>query len=90
MLNLIIFLDHIFVAEDSNAEVFAKVAQPIVESAVNGINGTLFAYGQTASGKTYTMMGTKEEPGVIILSIFHIFEQIKNITGRHFLLRYIL
>ncbi|XP_019887036.1 kinesin-like protein KIF16B [Ooceraea biroi] len=30
-----------------------------------GYNGCLVAYGQSASGKTYTMMGTKEDPGLI-------------------------
>ena len=32
-------------------------AKPILEQVLRGYNGTIFAYGQTASGKTYTMQG---------------------------------
>jgi kinesin family protein 5 len=33
------------------------VGQPIVDAAFEGINGTMFAYGQTSSGKTFTCVG---------------------------------
>lgn len=68
---------------------FDKVVKPIVDAAVNGFNGTVFAYGQTSSGKTYTMMGTSEEPGVIPLAIEYMFDAIACATGREFLLRLI-
>ena len=32
-------------------------ARPIIDSVIEGFNGTIFAYGQTSSGKTHTMMG---------------------------------
>lgn len=35
----------------STRDLYDKVAEPIVQSAVNGFNGTIFAYGQTSSGK---------------------------------------
>ena len=41
--------------------------------------GTIFAYGQTNSGKTYTMMGTDDNPGFIPLAISYIFDYIKNV-----------
>ncbi|RKO84700.1 kinesin motor domain-containing protein, partial [Blyttiomyces helicus] len=41
----------------------------VVRAAMEGINGTVFAYGQTASGKTYSMMGIEEQPGVIPQSV---------------------
>ncbi|KAI8815166.1 P-loop containing nucleoside triphosphate hydrolase protein, partial [Cladochytrium replicatum] len=44
---------------------YDRTTRKIVWSAMEGINGTVFAYGQTASGKTYTMMGIEEQPGVI-------------------------
>ena len=43
--------DHIFDEVRKTEELFDIVAKPIVENAVKGINGTLFAYGQTSSGK---------------------------------------
>ncbi|XP_012226880.2 uncharacterized protein [Linepithema humile] len=79
--------DHIFDMDASNKDVFDSVVRPIVDATVNGFNGTVFAYGQTSSGKTYTMMGTSEEIGIIPLAVEHIFEAIANTSGREFLLR---
>ena len=41
--------------------------------------GTIFAYGQTSSGKTFTMMGSDLAPGVIPLSMEEVFQTIKNV-----------
>lgn len=37
-------------------------------------NGTVFAYGQTSSGKTYTMNGTEMHPGIMYRTFDHLFE----------------
>ena len=50
-----------------------------LSSSVKGINGTIFAYGQTSSGKTFTMLGAEGQPGLIrygINEIFHLVEQV--------------
>lgn len=44
--------------------------------------GTVFAYGQTASGKTYTMMGSKDYLGVIPRAIHDIFQKIKKVNSQ--------
>jgi hypothetical protein len=50
--------------------------------------GTIFAYGQTSSGKTHTMKGDgKSEFGIIPFAIADIFAHIENTTSREFLLR---
>ncbi|KAI9283688.1 kinesin motor domain-containing protein [Umbelopsis sp. AD052] len=54
---------------------------------MEGYNGTVFAYGQTASGKTYTMVRTHNEPGVIPRAVNDVFEYIKANSTREFLLR---
>ena len=41
--------------------------------------GTLFAYGQTASGKTHTIMGDESEPGIVPLAIQDIFNHINEV-----------
>lgn len=46
-------------------DIFDALAPPLLRSAVDGYNVTVFAYGQTASGKSYTMLGTPEAPGFI-------------------------
>lgn len=66
---------------------FNDIAKPIVEAAIAGINGTIFAYGQTSSGKTYTMTGTDDSPGIIPLAVLNLFDAIKNIPDRDFLVR---
>lgn len=83
------FADYVFGTNSSNNDVFDNVVRPIVDATVNGFNGTVFAYGQTSSGKTYTMMGTSEEPGVIPMAVEYMFDAIANTPGREFLLRLI-
>lgn len=72
--NMAFAFDQVFGPEASNAIVFQKVARELVHSAMNGINATIFAYGQTSSGKTHTMKGTSELPGVIPLSVQTLFQ----------------
>ena len=54
---------------------------------IGGFNGTVFAYGQTSSGKTHTMRGTPDEPGIIPLAVAEIFDKINSMQDREFLLR---
>ena len=55
--------DKIFNEDTSTQQVYDTIAKPIVDSAMNGLNGTIFAYGQTSSGKTYTMQGPRSMDG---------------------------
>ncbi|NWX41911.1 CENPE protein, partial [Steatornis caripensis] len=79
--------DRVFHSSDNTQQLYEGVAVPIIESAVQGYNGTIFAYGQTASGKTYTMMGNEDSVGVIPKAIQHVFKVICEIPDREFLLR---
>ncbi|XP_042667809.1 centromere-associated protein E [Centrocercus urophasianus] len=79
--------DRVFHSCDNTQQVYEDVAVPIIQSAVQGYNGTIFAYGQTASGKTYTMMGNKDSLGIIPKAIQHVFKIICEIPDREFLLR---
>eukprot|EP00170_Pyropia_yezoensis_P003000 contig_12556_g3007 len=79
--------DHLFLPGSTNEQVYDAVAAPIVRSAVSGINGVVFAYGQTASGKTHTMLGTAADPGVTARSIAGVFDAVRASPGREFLLR---
>jgi len=56
--------------------VFDCVAKPVVERVLEGYNGTIFAYGQTGTGKTFTMVGEKESPGIIPRALEYIFSKI--------------
>ena len=74
--------DRVFGQDASSAAVYDAVAAPLVRAAVGGINGTLFAYGQTGGGKTHTMKAVMEAASS------HVFELIEHASpGRQFLLR---
>lgn len=54
---------------------------------MEGYHGTVFAYGMTGTGKTFSMQGTATQPGVIPLAITDIFSYIRETPSREFLLR---
>ena len=51
------------------------------------LSGTLFAYGQTSSGKTHTMSGNVDSPGIIPYALDEVFNYISKSENREFLLR---
>jgi centromeric protein E len=77
----------VFGSSTTTEEVYRAMAQQVIEDAMQGVNGTIFAYGQTASGKTFTMRGTDEAPGIVPLAIRQIFGRIRECADREFLLR---
>ena len=70
--------DRVFGPEVSTDAIFSEQVKALVQNAMSGINTTVFAYGQTSSGKTFTMRGCakKGQPGLIPLSIGEIFRTI--------------
>ncbi|XP_074307065.1 kinesin-like protein KIN-10B isoform X2 [Silene latifolia] len=63
-------LDGYFDQEDDNiAKIFEKEVKCLIPEIFNGCNATVFAYGATGSGKTFTMQGTDEQPGIMTLAI---------------------
>ncbi|XP_059433982.1 kinesin-like protein KIN-7O isoform X1 [Corylus avellana] len=79
--------DRIFGEDCKTVDVYQARTKEIVAAAVRGFNGTVFAYGQTNSGKTHTMRGSATEPGVIPLSVHELFETIQQDVDREFVLR---
>lgn len=79
--------DRVFDKTADNATVFENLARPVVHAALDGYNATIFAYGQTSSGKTHSMLGTDSDPGVTRRSIQEVFEYVQRNEDRQFLLR---
>ncbi|KAG0482418.1 hypothetical protein HPP92_010502 [Vanilla planifolia] len=79
--------DRVFGEDCKTFEIFDTRAKDIVASVVRGFNGTVFAYGQTSSGKTYTMTGSASQPGIIPLSVHELFRIIQEKVDREFLVR---
>lgn len=80
-------LDQVFDGRQSTEEVYAATTAPIIRQVVQGFNGTVFAYGQTSSGKTHTMRGSAARPGLVSLAVREVFDLIAATPGREFLLR---
>ena len=73
--------DKVFPSDTNQKAIFDIVAKPLISSAFEGINGTLFCYGQTSSGKTYTMEGIPNDNdlmGVIPRMMKLIFDTINS------------
>ncbi|XP_029470586.1 kinesin-like protein KIF3B isoform X2 [Rhinatrema bivittatum] len=71
-------------------ELYDETFRPLVDSVLQGFNGTIFAYGQTGTGKTYTMEGLRSDPekrGVIPNSFEHIFTHISRSQNQQYLVR---
>ena len=74
-----------FDINSTQKEVYDLAAKPIIDSVLEGYNGTIFAYGQTSSGKTYTMQGPSnitniEMQGVIPRMVKTVFDRINAVS----------
>ncbi|EEF33489.1 Chromosome-associated kinesin KIF4A, putative [Ricinus communis] len=70
--------DYAFGPDSTNLAVYNRSISSIVSGVIQGLNVTVFAYGSTGSGKTYTMVGTQDDPGLMVLSLHAIFDLIKK------------
>ncbi|XP_051523343.1 kinesin-1 heavy chain isoform X2 [Myxocyprinus asiaticus] len=71
--------DRVFQSNTTQEQVYNACAQKIVKDVLEGYNGTIFAYGQTSSGKTHTMEGNLHDPdgmGIIPRIVQDIFNYI--------------
>ncbi|CAP33217.2 Protein CBR-KLP-13 [Caenorhabditis briggsae] len=68
--------DAAFGAVSNQEDVHETTTGPIIDSVVQGFNATVFAYGATGSGKTFTMIGTKERPGLMTLMTKALYEKL--------------
>lgn len=79
--------NRVFTPDQSTQQLYDDCIRAGIEHFLAGYNGTIFAYGQTASGKTHTMLGTPDTPGLTLLAIDHIFARIAADPSRLYLLR---
>uniref|UniRef100_A0A1A9WUC4 Kinesin motor domain-containing protein n=1 Tax=Glossina brevipalpis TaxID=37001 RepID=A0A1A9WUC4_9MUSC len=78
--------DKVFYSSASQENVYKAAGEPLVNDVLEGYNGTLFAYGQTSSGKTHSMegiIGDAVEQGIIPRAVNEIFDRIHNME-EHF------
>lgn len=70
-------------AEREQHSIYVTLGLPLIDSALEGYNACIFAYGQTSSGKTYTMMGTKKHPGLIPRLCHELFKRVESLRDGH-------
>eukprot|EP00041_Stephanoeca_diplocostata_P036746 m.1352773 g.1352773 ORF g.1352773 m.1352773 type:complete len:1030 (+) comp24927_c0_seq6:103-3192(+) len=84
--------DNVFGSEASQLEVYDAVVAPCLEEVLQGFNCTVFAYGQTGTGKTHTMEGDRSDEifksyrddpgaGMIPRALHHLFEKLEECEG---------
>lgn len=66
-------LDGVF-HQASTQQVYDRSTKHLIQPVLDGFSCTIFAYGQTASGKTHTMRGTTAEPGIVVHAVKDLFE----------------
>ncbi|TVY29949.1 Kinesin-like protein [Lachnellula hyalina] len=68
--------DRVFDENTTQADVYEATTRGLMDSVLEGYNATVFAYGATGCGKTHTITGTAQQPGIIFLTMQELFEKI--------------
>ncbi|CAN8101658.1 unnamed protein product [Discula destructiva] len=68
--------DRVFDENATQTEVYEATTRSLLDSVLDGYNATVFAYGATGCGKTHTITGTSQQPGIIFLTMQELFEKI--------------
>ncbi|XP_010081859.1 PREDICTED: kinesin-like protein KIF18A, partial [Pterocles gutturalis] len=71
--------DAVFSESSSQLEVFEHTTKTVIDSFLNGYNCTVLAYGATGAGKTHTMLGSSEDPGVMYLTMMALYNSMDQI-----------
>ena len=74
--------DHVFNMFDSQKCVYETTAAPLVDSVLKGQNASCFCYGATGTGKTRTMLGSVDDPGIMVLAFQNLFAAIDAAIGK--------
>ncbi|KHN94542.1 kinesin [Metarhizium album ARSEF 1941] len=70
--------DRVFDENTTQSDVYEGTTKSLLDSVLDGYNATVFAYGATGCGKTHTITGTAQHPGIIFLTMQELFEKIEE------------
>ncbi|PVH93477.1 kinesin [Periconia macrospinosa] len=70
--------DRVFDENTTQGDVYEATTKPLLDSVLEGYNATVFAYGATGCGKTHTITGTPQQPGIIFMTMQELFEKIND------------
>ncbi|XP_014798167.1 PREDICTED: kinesin-like protein KIF18B [Calidris pugnax] len=69
--------DRVFEEKATQEEVFQHTTREVLDSVLNGYNCSVFAYGATGAGKTHTMLGSEENPGIMYHTMVELYKRIE-------------
>ena len=82
--------DAAFGPHSTQAQIYASTAAPLVEAVFSGAaNATCFCYGATGAGKTFTMLGSPSQPGVMVQALGDLFARVHGEPGAKVTLAYL-
>lgn len=81
--NLQFNFDRVFDENVNNLTVYQETTKDFVNSLLSGYNCTVFAYGSTGSGKTYTMLGSQNDPGIIFFTTMDLYKKLEEEENRN-------
>ncbi|XP_046391438.1 kinesin-like protein KIF18A [Ischnura elegans] len=73
--------DRVFGPAASTEDVFAGSTKEVIGHLLEGYNCSVFVYGATGAGKTYTMLGTRDCPGITYLTMVELYQQMELLKG---------
>jgi len=79
--------DAVYPPASSTAEIYQTHFASMIQDAVEGYNSTLFAYGATGTGKSYSMIGSEKEDGIMQRAIEDVFDLIEQDQDREYVVR---
>ena len=79
--------DFAFSPSIGQKEIFNNTTKFLVDKVINGFNATVFAYGVTGAGKTYTMLGNDENPGIMVWTLKELYQSINGYKNRDYLIK---
>jgi kinesin family protein 18/19 len=68
--------DEAFGEDASQQQVYERTTKVLIGGVLEGFNATVFAYGATSAGKTYTMLGNPTEPGIMMRTLLDLFSEV--------------
>ena len=78
------FFDYVFDKNTSQQTIYEYTTKNLLSGILDGFNATVFAYGATGAGKTYTMLGTSKEKGIMPRSISELFKLLSSYKNKEF------
>ncbi|XP_034535542.1 kinesin-like protein KIF18A [Notolabrus celidotus] len=71
--------DQVFDQDSTQTDIFVNTTKGVLDGVMNGFNCTVFAYGATGAGKTHTMLGAQDDPGVMYRTMKELFKRMDDV-----------